>query len=363
MLELKNNSLVFSFPEVHPEAKITIEFQRTLRIPDDGRDYPLPPGIGRFPMEHLDDHTARVPDTWLSRGGVMLPMYQAEAMWLNFNPHQAQGRASAYPFAIKVAAGKINAASGEPWTDELTEKKKKGEKWFERSEKTPSDYLVAPKQPWLDGYSVATGKIRQFVAMPLGSGYSAEEQITGQAEFGGVQLIVYPMRGEIYEKKFPKNPLPPPPARARCASAPVAGDLTLGANTFGITMGLGAGGSMKQEIYDDPFDFEDWDHSTSSRSFVHLTNSMMWRALTGKEAPHIAPTATEYENAGLPWFDYYDESGAVSQGSGILNKLKSIVGLSKEKGDVAVCENQPVDPQTVVEIKAKTNDEVRDGQF
>ena len=48
------------------------------------------------------------------------------------------------------------------------------------------------------------GVIRQFVAMPLGSGYSAEEQITGSAEFGGVQVIVYPMRGDVYERRFPK---------------------------------------------------------------------------------------------------------------------------------------------------------------
>jgi hypothetical protein len=33
MIELKKDSLVFTFPEVHPDAKLTIDFQRTLRIP------------------------------------------------------------------------------------------------------------------------------------------------------------------------------------------------------------------------------------------------------------------------------------------------------------------------------------------
>jgi len=37
MIELKKDSLVFSFPEVHADAKISIEFLRTLRIPDDGK--------------------------------------------------------------------------------------------------------------------------------------------------------------------------------------------------------------------------------------------------------------------------------------------------------------------------------------
>jgi hypothetical protein len=36
MIELTNDSLVFSFSDVHPEAKLSIDFQRTLRIPDDG---------------------------------------------------------------------------------------------------------------------------------------------------------------------------------------------------------------------------------------------------------------------------------------------------------------------------------------
>ena len=40
--------------------------------------------------------------------------------------------------------------------------------------------------------------IRQFVAMPLGEGFTAEEQITGKAEHGGLQIIVYPMKHEAY---------------------------------------------------------------------------------------------------------------------------------------------------------------------
>ena len=34
------------FPKVHPKAELDITFQRTLRIPDDGKDYPLPAGLG-----------------------------------------------------------------------------------------------------------------------------------------------------------------------------------------------------------------------------------------------------------------------------------------------------------------------------
>lgn len=35
--------------------------------------------------------------------------------------------------------------------------------------------------------------------MPLGCGYTAEEQISGAAEHGGIQIIVYPMKRDRYE--------------------------------------------------------------------------------------------------------------------------------------------------------------------
>jgi hypothetical protein len=34
--------------------------------------------------------------------------------------------------------------------------------------------------------------------MPLGSGYSAEEQITGQGTVGGLQIVAYPLKPEAY---------------------------------------------------------------------------------------------------------------------------------------------------------------------
>src|SRR3972149_9010465 len=113
MLELQNNQLVFNFPKVHENAKLTINFQRTLRIPDDGKKYPLPPGLGSFPMKHIDDHRNQIPKEWLKRGGVMLPMYQSEALWICFSPSYVSNRRHVYPFAIKVATGKISAITGE----------------------------------------------------------------------------------------------------------------------------------------------------------------------------------------------------------------------------------------------------------
>ena len=117
MIELENNSLVFRFPEVHEDAVLRVEFERTLRIPDDGHDYPLPAGLGSFPLRHTDDFAENVPESWLQRGGVMLPMYQSEALWLNLMDFMDFN--SNYPFAVKVAAGKNNAVTGDPWKEKL----------------------------------------------------------------------------------------------------------------------------------------------------------------------------------------------------------------------------------------------------
>ena len=86
MIELTRDQLAFFFPEVHPSARVEITFQRTLRIPDDDKTYPLPPGLGAFPLRHVDDFAAAMPQAWLEHGGVMLPMFQSEALWLHFTP-------------------------------------------------------------------------------------------------------------------------------------------------------------------------------------------------------------------------------------------------------------------------------------
>src|SRR5215831_15677229 len=109
MIELKSDRLVVSFPDLAHTPWLSINFQRTLRIPDDGKDYPLPPGLGSFPLRHIDDYAAGMPAKWLSRGGVLLPMWQSEAMWLCFDNNIVFSRDVGYPFAIKVATGKISA--------------------------------------------------------------------------------------------------------------------------------------------------------------------------------------------------------------------------------------------------------------
>lgn len=320
-IELKDNELIFRFPNVHENAELRIAFQRTLRIPDDNREYPLPPGLGAFPLSLVDDYVERVPDVWREHGGVFLPMYQSEAMWIYFK--------TAYPMAVKVAAGKIDALTGEPWQNELTRK--------------PQDYLVVPDQPWLDGFCVAKGLIRQFVAMPLGEGYTAEEQLTGEAQHGGLQIAVYPMEASRYEERRDERL--------------VVNDILQAPQS---EMGLAPGGLMRQEIYEDAYGFDAWDTSTRSRCFVHILNSVQLLDVTGCEPPRKPPTAREYTDAGLPWFDYYASDLSALAGAKKLAGLDSVAAKKLKKGEGFLTDNDPVHPTSVKKLGGVR---VREGQF
>ncbi len=324
MIELKNDYLTFRFPEVHKDAECRISFQRTLRIPDDNRAYSLPPGLGTFPLNLVDDYTERVPVGWNAHGGVFLPMYQAEAMWLNFS--------GSYPMAVKVAAGKINAVTGKGWENELSRR--------------PQDYVVIPDQPWLDGFSVMKGMIRQFVAMPLGEGYTAEEQLTGEAEHGGLQIVVYPIKPSYYKRSMDEVSFIAygPPA----AQAPPR------------EMGLAPGGLMRQEIYEDEYGFGAWETSVRSRCYVHIVNSVQFVSVTGAHPPSEPPTAMEYTAAGLPWFDYYGGDLKALAGAEKLAGLDSVAVKKLKKGKGVLADNEAVEPKVVKRL-GKGN--VREGEF
>ena len=223
-------------------------------------------------MKHVDDYADRVPDSWRRHGGVFLPMYQSEAMWLSFSGD--------YPMAVKIAAGKVSAITGESWRDDL-------------SGRPEQDYLVVPDQPWLDGFFAGEGLIRQFVATPVGEGYTAEEQITGEAEHGGLRIVVYPMKAAVYRRldarKFGSTQV------AYCLAEPASSE-----------MGLAPGGHMRQEIFEDPHGLSARDRSAKSRCFIHILDSLQYFAATAEKPPTKPPTAREYTDAGLPWFDYDD---------------------------------------------------------
>ena len=259
-------------------------------------------------------------------GGVFLPMHQSEAMWISFRAD--------YPMALKVAAGKINAVTGEAWSGDLSA--------------DPQDYLVVPGQPWLDGFCVAKGTIRQFVAMPLGKGFTAEEQLTGQAEHGGLQIIAFPMKAGVYKELF-ERPVPVGARLARAAAPAVADACEAAAPK---EMGLAPGGLMRQEIYEDNYGLDVWDMSASSRCFVHLLNSLQFFSVTGAPAPTMPPTAKDYSDAGLPWFEHYGGDKTSLDGAEKLAGLHSVAAKSWQQG-TPLTGNDPAQPQVVKTVSER----------
>lgn len=334
-IALKNDTLTLG-------DGLNISFLRTLRIPDDGKTYPLPPGLGRFPVRRVDDYLDRVPVEWREHGGVFLPMYQREAMWISFSGQYWK------PRALKVGIGKVCAITGERWSESLSD--------------DPQNYIVTPPQPWLDGIAVKKGIIRQFVAMPLGMGYTVEGQVTGEESVGGLQL-------KVFEPKPGRFPDEPPPMRARSMmegfGAPGGMVPCAAPACASASMGLAAGGRMQQSIYPDPHGLTAWDVTRTSRVFVHIVNSMMWREITGEEAPKSPITARDYSRHGLPWFSLYDEKLGALEASSKLAKVKSVKEMDGDKSKLPLQDDGSVEVGPIKKIWAATLGAfgVRDGDW
>ncbi|MEV8530608.1 hypothetical protein [Streptomyces sp. NPDC051211] len=334
---------------------VQVRFIRTLRLPESGT-HPLPPGIGEFPLRRIEDCPGPVPQEWRERGGVILPVYLREAMWLSFT-------GSREPAALQIGVGKVCAVSGERWTGRLARR--------------PQNYVVLPRQPWLDGINSGTGTVRQFVAVPLGLGATVEGQVTGEETTGGVQLQAFPLSearlGEWREEQrrlaaleeerrararaaygapggapgaagaagAPGGPgglVPgggPVPMPAMAPMAPMApggyGGAPMAVPPPGgpapaapAAMGLGVGGTMKQEVFQDDRPLSDWSDTPAGRVFVHLVTPPEWQRITGEPAPPSPVDRAAYTRAGLPWFDYYDQDGTDLAPSDTLGQVKPV---------------------------------------
>ncbi|MFI8890624.1 hypothetical protein [Streptomyces paradoxus] len=315
---------------------VAVRFIRTLRLPETGI-HPLPPGLGEFPVRRVADYADRVPEAWRARGGVMLPVYLREAMWLSF-------AGTSEPAALQVGVGKVCAVSGRPWSGRLA--------------RGPQNYVVLPRQPWLDGINSGTGTVRQFVAVPLGLGATVEGQVTGEEVWGGVQLQNFALndreltrwRAEERQRAERQRAMPAPsgygaampmaappvsagfgapmpmaaPPAPGSVPAPAAGAAPASPPRAAAAMGLGVGGSMRQEVYQDDRPLADWSEQPAGRVFVHLVTPPEWRRITGEAAPPSPVDRAAYTRAGLPWFDYYDEDAQDLAPTGTLQSVKPV---------------------------------------
>jgi hypothetical protein len=227
-------------------------------------------------------------------------MYQREALWLAFEA------VSWRPSAVKTAVGRINAVSGQPYDHRL------------RAD--PQDYVVCPDQPWLDGINTQDGAIRQFVAMPLGLGYTVEASRRGVEEFGGIQISAF----EPKPGRFPEQPPGPQEVDEVRHAVPQLGALS------GAEMGIGAGGRMRQKIYRDVYGIDTWDEHRYGSIEVHIVNSAQYMQITGRQPPSTPVDAKTYAEYGLPWFDLYDETREDVPESSSLADVKTVRARDRE---------------------------------
>ncbi|MGW3284900.1 hypothetical protein ACWDR3_09670 [Streptomyces sp. NPDC001002] len=315
---------------------VAVRFIRTLRLPETGT-HPLPPGLGEFPVRRVADFPDTVPEKWRARGGVMLPVYLREAMWLSFG-------GTTEPAALQVGVGKVCAVSGKPWSDRLARK--------------PQNYVVLPRQPWLDGINSGKGTVRQFVAVPLGLGATVEGQVTGEEVWGGVQLQSFPLKERklaewrAEERRRAERPPAMPmaaggygAAMSMAPPAPSGGPVPAAARRKPtLEMGLGVGGSMRQEVYTDDRPLKDWAEEPAGRVFVHLVTPPEWRRITGEAPPPSPVDRAAYTRAGLPWYDYYDQDAQDLAPTDTLEGVKPV-------GDWLGDDHEPWEPPAPHQVK------------
>ncbi|OCH84774.1 hypothetical protein OBBRIDRAFT_839456 [Obba rivulosa] len=162
---------------------VRLSFRRTVRVPDNAKSHALPPDLGPFSIYNSASYLSCLPEPMLDKGGAFIAMYQREAMWISFKNSQALSS----DYAVKVSVGGVNALTGKPQNETSAGKQ---------------DYLAIKKtggQLWLDGISTAPGVVKQFVAMPLGQGYTVEGQVTGKEAVGGLQIDVFPAYSSTVE--------------------------------------------------------------------------------------------------------------------------------------------------------------------
>jgi hypothetical protein len=289
-------------------------------------------------------------------------------MWINFQSRDK--------FAVKIYVGGVNAVSGEPSTDTEQTRARRYKLLSER--KSIQDYIVTPKQLWLDGIASQDGTVRQFVAMPLGSGYSVEAQITGADLIGGLQLEVVPAKEilsasfiapiplvmvkpagtphfnvyvktltgktitlviselhTVYEMKHliqDRGGIPPDQQRlvyegqqledrhkitkyAISSESDVHLVLRLrGGGDPTVEMGIAAGGLIKQTIKKDRNDPTIWETDKGTIFNIQILNSAAFTAVTGEAPPKTPISAETYAAHGYPYYDIYDEKTSGIEG-------------------------------------------------
>ena len=232
------------FAHVHAEARMSVSFVRTLRLPYDGRPSIVPSALGPLPLGRMRDLARPVPSTWRRERGALLPMYRSEAVRLIFDAP------TRYPFAVKILADGLNLVSGRPWRPGLDHDR--------------TNYLVVPGRNHLDGLPGEHGRVRQLVAAPLDPASAARGPLDDAGPVRQLQFVVTPLDPVRWTL------LGPYPWRGPRGCDPTH-----------------------------------WDERHTQTSFVGIVPAHRWEEVTGELVPHPPISGDLYHGAGVPWCESF----------------------------------------------------------
>lgn len=75
--------------EKYFDQELSISFQRTVRVADNGATNSLPPGLGDFPIYETKHYEERLPKAMAGKGGYFIPMYRMHPHCLCFSTRVA----------------------------------------------------------------------------------------------------------------------------------------------------------------------------------------------------------------------------------------------------------------------------------
>ncbi|KAH7411940.1 integral membrane protein [Phaeosphaeria sp. MPI-PUGE-AT-0046c] len=391
--ELKSDGIV-----VNEDLRIT--FKRTIRVSDDQKISYLPSDMGDFPLKPISEYADTLPPAMAAKGGVFLPMYQSEAMWIKFRCSQH------WVYMIKIHVGGVNAISGEHAMEDGGTKLRRLAKLARQHKKGNTknislplqDYIIVPGQEWLDGVADSDGTVRQFVSMPFASGHSVEAQITGNDATGGIQFEIVPYRRlssksltwdvqpvahqgptQIFVKTLTGtlgifgvnlnesvktlkaritsvSGVPIDQQRLLFNGKQMEESRTLAEYKIGRDstihfvlrlrgggepvreMSIAVGGKIHQVIREDHHE-ADGKHSRITVFNVQILNSAAYQAVTGNSPPTEPMTVETYKKHGFPFFKLYEESSGISGNFGM---VKSVSDLDQREEDTVKPRTVPI---------------------
>ncbi|KAF3923861.1 hypothetical protein ABW21_db0206816 [Orbilia brochopaga] len=388
-----NNVLSLKLEEsdtvIRVDDNLEIRFHRTIRVPDNQQVSGLPPDLGAMTLTNVKHLSSQLPPEMKAKGGLLLGMHQNEAMWISF---KARSRGPKY--AIKIFAGGINVISGEPETETTATKLRRqnllaeeksvqdyviapDQLWLDgiataaghvrqfiatslgdgltvEGQTTGSEdngglqFEITPQETHDYHYLVnrLSGKIRLFIRTlrqnlitiectpdwPIGAlmeEIENREKVSVDKQrliFGGKQLEPENDRKLSY---YNIQDLDTIHLVLRMRGGGRIIDQSPSATR--AEMGLAAGGTIKQFIFKDTLNSDQWLGSKTTRFNVQILNATLYKAITGLSNPNSPLPASVYAKHGGVFFDLRDEEESDIHGN--FSDVKSIGQLTHTKSE------------------------------